>query len=95
MKIQKLYVEAYVRDGVQLAEELDDQLNNDERCSWRNVVMISEDDTNDTFPEDKEERIRQQVNCIERMLDDDELCVTSEIGDILLEIANELGSVLS
>jgi len=95
MKNQKLYVEVYVKDGVQIADELDEQLNNDDRCSWRRVVMISEDDTKDTYPEDKEERIRQQMNRIERMLDDDGLCVTAEIGDTLLEIANDLDSMLS
>jgi len=94
MRIQKIYIEAYVNYGVQLNDELDEQLLDDERCSWRNVVMISEEETNDTFPEDKEERIAAQLNRIDSLLDDDELCVTSEVGGILQEIADELRSVL-
>jgi len=95
MKIQKIYIEAYVNEGVQLENELDEQLLDDERCSWRNVVMISEEETNDTFPENKEECIAEQLKRIENMLDDDRLQVTTEVGDILIEIADELRSALS
>jgi len=94
MIIQKFYVEAYVSDGVQIDKELDKQLHDDKRCSWRNVVLISEEETNDTFPEDKEERIREQLKRIDDMLDDGELCVASEVGDILADIAGELRSML-
>jgi len=94
MIIQKFYVEAYVSDGVQIDKELDKRLRDDERCSWRNIVLISEEETNDTFPEDKEEHIAEQLKRIESMLDDDELQVRSEVGDILTEIADGLRSML-
>jgi len=95
MIIQKFYVEAYVSDGVQIDKELDKQLRDDERCSWRNVVLISEEETEDTFPEKKEECIIEQLKLIESMLDDDDLFVSSEVGDKLVDITNNLRDVLS
>jgi len=94
MKIQKIYIEAYVNDGVQLNDELDEQLLDDERCSWRNVVMISDEETNDTFPENKEECIAEQLSRIEGILENQDMNAMFEIGNILREVAEGLRSVL-
>jgi len=57
MKIQKIFVEVYADDDIDISEWIKDELIENDRVSYRNVHLISEEDTPVSFPEQYEEDI--------------------------------------
>jgi len=58
MKVQKIFVEVYMDDDVDVSEWIKDELIENDRVSYRNVHLISEEETLVSFPDQYEEDIR-------------------------------------
>jgi hypothetical protein len=52
MEIVKFTVTAYVEAGCDLAHEIDEQLLDDDRISYREITNVKVKSTNKMFPED-------------------------------------------
>jgi len=73
MKIQKIFVEVYVDDSVNVADWLDERLGDSDEVSYRYVTLISEEETEVTHPEQYEEDIVEAIQAIDDFIADREL----------------------